>query len=204
VKAGALDRERLHKNPDGLEELHKEIAVKDESGAKQMQKITYFWLTAIICFWRAALSVAADPPSLRPLAPDYVRSLKSQNSNTQTTVNFINQTDDPVDVYWVNYEGGLVFYQHLASGESCTVQTYVTHPWVVYDDNIPFHGVGFLPIETAAQAVIRKPDLKLSAIIRPRPGRHGRMATSNGSSDRFCAKASITWSCSTKRSCVGF
>ena len=31
MKAGALDRERLHKNPDDLEELNKEIAVKDES-----------------------------------------------------------------------------------------------------------------------------------------------------------------------------
>ena len=147
-----------------LEEVNKEIAVKDESGAKQMQKITYFRLIAIICFWRAALTLAADPPSLRPLAPDYVRSLKSQNSNTQTTVNFINQTDDPVDVYWVNYEGNLVFYQHLAAGESWVVQTYVTHPWAIYDDNIPSHGVGFLPIETAAQAVIRKPDLKSSAL----------------------------------------
>src|SRR5260370_17519691 len=109
--------------------------VKDESGAKQMQKITYFWLIAIVCFWRAALSVAADPPSLRPLAPDYVRSLKSQNINTQTTVNFVNRTDDPVDVYWVNYEGHLVFYQHLASGECWVVQTHPTTPWPIYDDN---------------------------------------------------------------------
>jgi hypothetical protein len=129
-----------------------------------MPKITYFWLIAIICFWRVALSAAANPPSLQPLAPDYVRSLKSQNTNTQTTVNFVNRTDDPVDVYWVNYEGNLVFYQHLASGESWVVQTYVTHPWAIYDDNIPSLGVGFLPIETAAQAVIRKPDLKSSAL----------------------------------------
>ncbi len=41
-----------------------------------------------------------------------------------------------------------------------------------------------------------------SAIIRPRRGHHGRTATWSASSDRFGAKVSITWSCSTKRTCV--
>jgi hypothetical protein len=44
----------------------------------------------------------------------------------------------------------------------------------------------------------------VSAITRPRHAHRGRTATSSGSSDRFGAKASITWSCSTKRSCVAF
>jgi len=153
-----------------------------------MQKITYFWLIAIICFWHAALSAAADLPSLRPLAPDYARSMKSQNANTQTTVNFVNRSDDPVDVYWVNYEGGVVFYQHLASGESCTVQTYVTHPWVVYDENVPSHGVGFLPVDTAAQAIIRKPDLKSSA-VNPNTA-----AVSNSSSGASNGKTTVSGS----------
>src|SRR5260370_4183237 len=177
-----------------LEEVNKEIAVKDESGAKQMQKITYFWLIAIICFWRAAWTLAADPPSLRPLAPDYVRWLKSKTSNAQTTVNFITRTDDPVDVYWVNYEGNLVFYQHLASGESWVVQTYVTHPWAIYDDNIPSRGVGFLPIETAAQAVIRKPDLKSSALSP-------NTAAGNSSSSANDGKAGVSGSVAASFDC---
>ena len=80
-------------------------AVKDVSGAKQMQKITYFWLIAIICFWQAALSAAADLPSLRQLAPDYARSMKSQNANAQTTVNFVNRSDlDPDRCSWFGPE----------------------------------------------------------------------------------------------------
>jgi len=43
-----------------------------------------------------------------------------------------------------------------------------------------------------------------SAIIRLRRAHRGRTATSSASSDRFGAKASITWSCSTKRICVAF
>src|SRR6202158_2826855 len=43
-----------------------------------------------------------------------------------------------------------------------------------------------------------------SAIIRPRHAHRGRTATSSVSSGRSGAKASITWSCSTKRSCVAF
>src|SRR5260370_3126617 len=114
-------------------------AVKDVSGAKQMQKLTYFWLIAIICFWQAELSAAADLPSLRPLAPDYARSMKSQNANTQTTVNFVNRSDAPADVYWEHYDRGVVFYQHLPSPDSCRVQPHVTHPCDVYDENVPSH-----------------------------------------------------------------
>src|SRR5258708_1589890 len=134
------------------------------------------------------MSAAADLPSLRPLAPDSGRSMNSRNANPQTTVNFVTRSDDPVDVYWVNYEGGVVFYQHLASGESCTVQTYVTHPWVVYDENVPPHGVGFQPVDTAAQAIIRKPDLKSSA-VNPNTA-----AVSNSSSGASNGKTTVSGS----------
>jgi len=43
-----------------------------------------------------------------------------------------------------------------------------------------------------------------SAIIRLRRAHRGRAATSSASSARFGANLSITWWCSTKRSCVAF
>jgi len=40
-----------------------------------------------------------------------------------------------VTVYWIDFKGARVFYNSLAPGESYTQQTYVTHPWIVVDDD---------------------------------------------------------------------
>ncbi len=66
------------------------------------------------------------------------RSLKSQNSNTPATLVFTNKDtgiNDYVAIYWLNYQGKRVLYKHLRGGASWTVNTYVTHPWVIATSN---------------------------------------------------------------------
>lgn len=68
----------------------------------------------------------------------YEHTLKSQNSNTPAKLIFINKDtgiNDYVTIYWLNYQGKRVLYKHLHGGASWTVNTYVTHPWVVATAN---------------------------------------------------------------------
>lgn len=44
---------------------------------------------------------------------------------------FVNQSDQTVQVYWLNYEGQEVFYRQLGPGQACLQSTYLTHPWRV-------------------------------------------------------------------------
>ncbi|MDD9946974.1 MAG: FG-GAP-like repeat-containing protein [Myxococcales bacterium] len=59
--------------------------------------------------------------------------LKSVDSDTPITVDFVNHLPYAVRPYWVNYQGEEVDRGYAASiepGESWTVGTYKTHPWV--------------------------------------------------------------------------
>jgi uncharacterized protein len=111
----------------------------------------------VIGIAKAELIAAANPPSLRPLAPAYVRSLKSRSSKIPATIKFTNHSGDPVGIYWVNYSGKLELYGHLAAGESNVIQTYVSHPWIVYDERTSAYIAGFLPQTGTADAVIKRP-----------------------------------------------
>lgn len=109
----------------------------------------------------------AEIEQLSSLAPDSVLSSRSQKSNTPTTVNFVNSSGDPVDLCWVNYDGARVLYKHLGPGESSVQQTYVTHPWVIYDDRISSYIAGFLPVKSTAEAIISPPS-RQSATGKPK------------------------------------
>jgi hypothetical protein len=50
-----------------------------------------------------------------------------------TSITFVNATSGSVDVYWLDYQGGRVYYYTLAPGQSYVQSTWVTHPWVAID-----------------------------------------------------------------------
>ena len=57
--------------------------------------------------------------------------LRSKHSHTQTEIEFENRLAEPVDIYWINYEGGREKYYTLRPGETRRQQTFVTHPWII-------------------------------------------------------------------------
>lgn len=61
------------------------------------------------------------------------RKVKSQNSNTPVTVTFVNKSGEYRGVMWVDFKGKPVSYANLNPGQSYTVNTYVTHPWMFTD-----------------------------------------------------------------------
>lgn len=58
-------------------------------------------------------------------------SLKSKKGETETAIHFRNDLDEPVFVYWLDYNGEEIRYKMLKPGEEYTQHTYVTHPWIV-------------------------------------------------------------------------
>lgn len=57
--------------------------------------------------------------------------IKSQNSNTPTTITFINNSGLIRDILWLDFKGQPKNYASLNNGEQVTLQTFMTHPWMV-------------------------------------------------------------------------
>ncbi|MBS1594007.1 MAG: hypothetical protein JST90_06760 [Bacteroidetes bacterium] len=62
---------------------------------------------------------------------DQMSGLKSQNSLSPVDVTFTNHCKRTLHINWLDYSGSEVSYKDLADGESWTVPTYLTHPWVI-------------------------------------------------------------------------
>lgn len=59
--------------------------------------------------------------------------LRSQNSDTPQTATFVNQSDGFRAVMWLDFEGQPVSYAGLNQGESTTIDSFLTHPWMITD-----------------------------------------------------------------------
>lgn len=72
-------------------------------------------------------------------------SLRSQNSSRKVKVTFFNGLNEPLDIYWIDYQGGLKKY-HTLRGNSHVVQdTFGTHPWIAVDRRGNCRGPVFMP-----------------------------------------------------------
>jgi TonB family protein len=60
-------------------------------------------------------------------------SMRSPEGAASTTIQFINQTDSPRKLYWLDATGVRHWYQTVAPGESILQTTAVGHTWVVTD-----------------------------------------------------------------------
>lgn len=58
---------------------------------------------------------------------------KSKKSDVPVKVKFVNKSGEYRGVFWVDYKGQLVNYANLNPGESYTIDTFVSHPWVFTD-----------------------------------------------------------------------
>jgi hypothetical protein len=61
------------------------------------------------------------------------KGLKSENGNVKTRITFVNRSKQPVKAYWLDYNGERVFYKELKPSESYSLDTFVTHPWLITD-----------------------------------------------------------------------
>jgi len=74
-------------------------------------------------------------------------------SPTKTTIRFVNHDSGPVGVYWLNYQGFLVFYETIARNASFNQVTYRSNAWVMLSSS--FNCVGYVVTSGAPKYVIK-------------------------------------------------
>lgn len=57
----------------------------------------------------------------------------SRNSDTPTTVTFVNKSEGTRGVMWIGFDGVPKDYAQLNPGETYTINTFLTHPWMFTD-----------------------------------------------------------------------
>ena len=57
--------------------------------------------------------------------------VRSQNSSTPTTITFVNKAKTDRAILWLDFNGRPKSYADLSPGKSITLDTYLTHPWMV-------------------------------------------------------------------------
>jgi hypothetical protein len=57
--------------------------------------------------------------------------LRSVDSEVSTSIQFQNNSNIPVDIYWIDNGGNRKLYANLSPNQGYTQQTYISHPWVV-------------------------------------------------------------------------
>jgi hypothetical protein len=59
-------------------------------------------------------------------------SLSSPNGTQPTSILFKNESSETLNIYWVNFSGGLTLYhENLTPGQSKTQGTFLQHPWYI-------------------------------------------------------------------------
>ncbi|MEM9775215.1 MAG: hypothetical protein AAF902_11595 [Chloroflexota bacterium] len=69
------------------------------------------------------------------IAPKQRAKLYSIESKTQTRIDFCNLSQQTRKLYWIDFDGYLVLYATLKPHDRFSVKTFLTHPWLVTDEN---------------------------------------------------------------------
>jgi hypothetical protein len=59
------------------------------------------------------------------------KSLRSLDTMNPTTILFLNKASKSKRIYWLDFNGERKLYGTLQQGQSISIQTYITHPWVI-------------------------------------------------------------------------
>ncbi len=81
----------------------------------------------------AALTLGVAVSTGDAAAASCSRGAKSKNSNTPVKMTFVNKSGEYRGVMWADFNGKLVSYANLNPGQSYTVNTFATHPWIFTD-----------------------------------------------------------------------
>lgn len=68
-----------------------------------------------------------------PRISSALQKCSSSGTNQPAVITFVNQTENAVNIFWVNYECKEVSYGSVAAGSSVRQETYDGHEWVLRD-----------------------------------------------------------------------
>jgi hypothetical protein len=90
-------------------------------------------IAILIATLTAISAVPAAAVNLPPLDPNPIDSSFQSQIGDPANIDFINELNFAVSVYWINYTGDRVFYQLLGANSSYSQPTFITHPWLVLE-----------------------------------------------------------------------
>lgn len=67
--------------------------------------------------------------------------IKSIDSAIPFRATFNNNSGMGLEIYWIDYEGNPVYYSFVAEGQFYDINTYVTHPWALRDQDGWWHAI---------------------------------------------------------------
>ncbi len=70
---------------------------------------------------------------LLPVDPVRERDLVSESGSVSTTIRIINESQEKLKIYWLNYEGVRVFFAYIYPKEQFSQPTFDTHVWLLTD-----------------------------------------------------------------------
>ena len=77
--------------------------------------------------------IKPDTPLFETVACEDLDQLSSDIGKDEIRVVFSNNRAEPIRLHWINYAGVEELKEVVASGEQWSVDTFLTHPWVVRD-----------------------------------------------------------------------
>jgi len=91
--------------------------------------------TALVCglMLAAGLGIAATAVQAAEFGCGSRGSLRSQNSDLLVRITFYNGSRAFRALEWIDFSGNFTGYGGMNPGESKTINTYVTHPWMITD-----------------------------------------------------------------------
>ena len=92
---------------------------------------------------------------LRQYRSTVLRHFETTESEVETQILFVNDTETDISVCWVNYRGRRVDCEVIAADESATRDTYKGHLWAVKDPNGEIFAV-FQAESRTGRALVRK------------------------------------------------
>jgi TIR domain/VHL beta domain len=90
-------------------------------------------LLAFVFSGRPSVTGALGGNPVAPIKCKEEGTLRSLEANVQTSIVFTNKENQPIRVYWLDYDGKRILYGTLETGQVLTQDTYVTHPWLITD-----------------------------------------------------------------------
>jgi len=76
-------------------------------------------------------AVAAGPPPDPDSACASEATFKSTAGTTKASLTIVNNTDETVQSFWLDYHGARVFYRQVPPHSRYVQPTWLTHPWVI-------------------------------------------------------------------------
>ncbi|MGV3524718.1 MAG: hypothetical protein ACO1RX_10850 [Candidatus Sericytochromatia bacterium] len=93
---------------------------------------------------------------------DQEADLKSERVPNTAEVSFKNSSSGTINIYWLDFEGKRVSYKKgLAAGETFNQGTFVTHPWVITNDQDQCLGI-YTPTESGSVSLDVKETVTVS------------------------------------------